>query len=91
MKAETWPKEWPQVIVVTKRMAYNIPDIIDSYDDVSNFDVDQIVDIVFDYAVEDLNDCHLGFEMVGEFHDIDGHLLHRKHLVTYENYDKWGK
>lgn len=82
---EVWPADWPHKIYATKRLCYDVRDIVEGYLSEQTFPIvlKDIVDTVVDLAYEDMYEIRIGFDLVAGFEDEFGDVV-REELLPFE-------
>lgn len=71
---EIWPTHWPQTIYATKQVRYDVKDMVEGFlsEQTDPITMKDIVDVIFDCAIEDMYQTTFGFDLIGVFEDENG-------------------
>lgn len=86
---EIWPAHWPQTIYATKQIRYDVRDMVEGFlsEQDTPIEMKDIIDVIFDCAVEDMYQITFGFDLVGVFEDENGDVLREEFLGNERLYD----
>lgn len=74
---EVWPAHWPQTIYATKQIRYDVQSMVEGFlsEQTEPILLKDIVDVIFDCAIEDMYQSTFGFDLIGVFEDEDGNPM----------------